>query len=78
MARPTFGVSFGAMAPPLAEQLAEVLGERSHPNLPQHQKDADAIARLAVRGVLTETEAHRARKRLMKRLEGIVREASAP
>ena len=51
-------IQFGALAPSLRDQLGAAL--------PSHfQDDADAITRLHVRGVLSDSEAQRARKRLI-------------
>ena len=60
-----FGLYFGALAPKLIDQLpdaADILGSRMDP----YQKDADAITRLKVRGIMSDNEAHRARTRLVK------------
>ena len=54
-------IYFGALCEPVAEQL----GINEHIAEPW-QKDADAITRLVVRGLLTDSETHRARKRLIK------------
>jgi hypothetical protein len=61
--RPSFSVTFGAMAPPLHEQLKQLRG-----SLDPWQRDADAITRLSVHGYLTEAQVHKARKKLMKAL----------
>ena len=54
-------ISFGALSPKLSEQI---------PGLPeQYDRDAEAITRLLVRGILTESETHKARKRLIKSFE---------
>jgi hypothetical protein len=59
-------VVFGAKSPPLSEQLA---GFDLDPEKIKHwQKDADAIARLSVRGILSESETEKARKRLVNRI----------
>lgn len=56
-------VEFGAMSQPLKKQ---VKGLR-FPSM--FQANADAITRLNVYGLLTESEAHRARLRLLKSIE---------
>lgn len=56
-------VQFGAFAPPLREQVG-VRGIQAT----RLQRDADAITRLAVRGLLSDAETGRARRRLMKRI----------
>ena len=54
----TLGLSFGAMAPKPSQQVPGID--------PHFDKDADAITRLLVRGIITPSEAHKARKRLIK------------
>lgn len=56
-------VVFGALAPPLWKQLRLPMSRVRFV-----QKAADAITRLAVNQFLSESEAHRARRRLMKRI----------
>lgn len=57
-------IEFGALAPPLAEQLKDAgIGVVKWAIF---QKDADAITRLRVRGVMSDLEAHKARTRLIK------------
>lgn len=55
-------LSFGPLSKPLKEQL-NGLGDVSY--LDQAQLDADAISRLYLRGILTDNEAKKARKRLL-------------
>lgn len=57
------GVTFGALAPRLHEQLG--LPRRK---LRYLQECADGICSLAVGGLLSDAETHRARRRLMKRI----------
>lgn len=67
------GIQFGALAPRLAEQVgirAYTLQKRIS-ILKHQQRDADAITRLAVRGLLPDAQVHAARKRLMKNLQRI-------
>jgi hypothetical protein len=61
-------ISFGALSPPIGEQLQEQgLKLDIDPLQRQYlQRDADEVARLKVRGVITEAEADRARKRLFQ------------
>lgn len=56
-------IAFGAKVDPLCVQLGV-----SAAKVEQEQKDADAIVRLAVRGLLTEMEVRRARERLLRQL----------
>jgi hypothetical protein len=61
-------IRFGAMAPPLRQQLAEqgcVLHPDDEPGL---QADADALTRLYLRGLLRASEVRAARQRLAKRI----------
>ena len=59
-------LTFGPLAKPLNEQLAEQGLEFINCEL--YQMDADAVARLFVRGMLTEAETTRAWKRLRDRV----------
>jgi hypothetical protein len=63
-ARPPRTLVFGALARPLCEQLG-----RPAADVEAWQQDADAITRLAVRGLLTDRERHAARCRLLRRIE---------
>lgn len=56
-------LSFGALSPPLRQQFKDS-GVRPPVGLKHLQRDADAITRLAVRGLLSEGEAGRCRVRL--------------
>lgn len=66
-------IHFGGMCPQLSEQLAKY-------NVPNDDKMhvlqvmADSIARLHVTGLLTESEAHKARMRMMKRIAAAIKE----
>ena len=59
-------VHFGALAQPLKDQL--VNAHIDSELLSHFQHDADAITRLAVRGLLSDTEINRSRQRLMKKI----------
>ena len=59
-------IQFGAMAPLLETQLGHQGLKITSGPLNHLQKDADALARLSARGVLSEAETGRARRRLMK------------
>ena len=73
-------VELGALCPPLHEQLG-VFGVTEAEGEPL-QIDANAIVRLSVRGLLSETEKTRARKRLVRKIQVFINEldqaASAP
>lgn len=61
---------FGASAPSLAEQLGYLQSEPGSASiLDDLQSDADAITRLHRRGLLAETDALRARRRLVEKLD---------
>lgn len=72
-AKREIGIEFGALAPPILDQLraqgvrASIL---SSVDALKYQKDADAIVRLSVRGLLTDAEKKAARRRLLKALIG--------
>jgi len=57
---------FGSTAEPLIEQLAGFGFDEK--KIAHWQKDADAIARLGVRGILSHAEMDKARKKLMNRI----------
>jgi hypothetical protein len=64
------GLTFGGVAPPLHRQLG-VPAAAADP----YQADADAITRLAARGLLSDAEAERARLRLGRKIVGAVVES---
>ncbi len=59
-------LDFGAMAESLKKQLARFYVQEKE--LSHYQRDADAISRLMMRGLISESQAHAARKRLMKKV----------
>lgn len=59
-------ITFGAMVPLLETQLGHQGLKMLSGPLHHVQRDADALARLAARGVLSERETHNARRRLLK------------
>ena len=64
----SFSIHLGALAPKLTKQFEDA-GVSMNPVLVAHwQKDQDAIARLVVRGLLSEAEATKARERLCKKI----------
>jgi hypothetical protein len=67
----SFNIKFGALCPPLGEQLRnQGLNLDLDPMGRQLlQRDIDEVTRLAIRGVITESERDRARKRLMQTLK---------
>jgi hypothetical protein len=70
------GIHFGAMAPPLKEQLKEFnLDDNS---LEHFQKDAEAIVRLAIRGIIPDSVKSSANKRLLKNIVRKIEATSPP
>ena len=66
MSAPT--LRLGMLAPPIADQLA-AQGLTLTPEVVEaHQLDDRAVSRLLLCGILTATEARRARKRLLQRI----------
>lgn len=66
MASKEFNLSFGALSEPLKKQLAEQ-GLRMKSKYLQHfQKDADALSRLHIRGLIPDSEVRKIRQKLMK------------
>lgn len=65
------GVTFGALAEPLYVQLKGI-GWATRRRLTYCQDAADAIATLAIGGLLSEAETRRARLRLMKRIARVL------
>jgi hypothetical protein len=60
-------MNFGAMAPSIAEQLTEQK-LLCNTDIEHWQRDADAITRLAVRGMLPLAQARAARQRLLREI----------
>jgi hypothetical protein len=54
----------GALSDPRLKQITQQGYDAPAKTIEQWQYDADAICRLRIRGVLTDTEAHKANKRL--------------
>lgn len=61
-------IDFGAMAPTLSKQLAKIGLSLSRDTLKIIQRDADAITRLYMRGLLSDSQTLTARRKLMKML----------
>ena len=71
-----FGITMGALADPLEEQLNNqglTLGD----NAQRLEEDATAITRCRIRGLITEGESEKARKRLMKYIKQAVKPLAA-
>jgi hypothetical protein len=61
-------LQLGALAPSIGEQLAEQGLSCQRGELRHFQRDDDAITRLAVRQLITQTQVEAARKRLVARI----------
>lgn len=59
-------IHFGAMCPPLSEQLASIALPTE--KIDQWQMMADSIVRLHVHNILSDSKVEKARSRLMKRI----------
>ena len=57
-------LSMGALSPPLHEQI-----RASKEACAPYQRDADAITRLHIRGLITDRQAHAARMKLIRALD---------
>ena len=64
-------ISFGAMAPPLIEQLSE-FGIKQSEELEHIQKDIDAINRVRIRGIIPRSKAIKGEQKLFKKITTIV------
>ena len=66
-------IQFGALAPPLVDQL-RAFNVQAIPNTINHyQRMADALVLLRVSKIISEYEAHKARARITKKIERLVR-----
>ena len=62
-------LTFGAMAPTILAQLARQGVQPNEVGVVSHwQRDADAIARLKIRGLISDSQARQARQRLLKNI----------
>jgi hypothetical protein len=64
----TLKLRFGAMAPLLKDQLKEQKFSVCEEEIKHFQKDADALIRLKVRGIIPAGEVEKATKRLIKKI----------
>ncbi len=64
-------IQFGALCPPIDEQLRNQGLRLDIQPLARHmlQRDANEVTRLLVRCILTEAEAHKARRRIMQMIK---------
>ena len=63
-----FGITFGALCPKISEQVVSQDLKIAKAAAAVVQADADAISRLLIRGIITDSEARRARQRLISRI----------
>ena len=70
-----FHVEFGSLAPPIEDQLRDQGLQLDMIPLSRHQLQCDTheVTRLFVRGILTEAEAHKARRRILQIIKKQVR-----
>ena len=61
-------LTFGAMAPPIHEQLAEQGFEASEKDLEKYQNMAHALAMVRIHGLVPESTARAGEKRLLKKI----------
>ena len=72
-------ISFGAMSPPLVQQLQrQGLVARDNNQLEHLQLDVDALTRLVIRDVLTDSAATSVRRKLLKRICALKMTHSTP
>lgn len=63
-------IILGALADPLMDQLAEInTTPKQKAEIEMLDKDADAISRLYIRGLIPESQATKAREKLMRRIK---------
>jgi hypothetical protein len=70
----TLRISFGALSDSLAKQIRDQDLEIDPTKCGHLQLDIDAVNRLRIRGALTDSEAHKVHKRLMKSITNAVQE----
>ena len=72
----SFRIEFGAFAPPLREQLIAAgyttKDVKASKDLTHCQFDADAVSRLSVRGIITQSSADSARKKIVKKIGSLI------
>jgi len=60
------GLYFGALTDSVSKQISDQYHTKV--SLPEFDKDADAVVRLHVRGIISDGEIKRVRQRLMKKI----------
>lgn len=66
-------IQFGALAPPLVEQLMAFGVQEIPAPINHYQEMADALFLLGMTNILSESEVHKSRLRIAKKIERIVR-----
>ena len=61
-------INFGALSPPIKEQLRQQELKAKTRDIWHWQCDADAITRCVIRGLISDSTAHAARKRILKKI----------
>lgn len=69
------GIHFGALVPPLSEQLEGVLPKK---DLKRFDAMAQAIVICNINGLISDGDAHKARQRLVKKLEALQKQLLQP
>lgn len=64
----TLQISFGALCPPILGQLKDAGINVNKEDVDRWQRCADSIVRLAVHQILSDSEVHKARQRLLKKI----------
>lgn len=67
-----FIINFGTLSPKVSEQL--VAQGICVPNAWHFDLDSDSINRLRIRGLITDSQAHAANKRLMKQIQKVAKQ----
>lgn len=70
-----FGVHFGALAPPMKEQIGHLISEQ---DCGKFQKIADAIVMLHIHGYLSDSQVDKARQRCMKAITKAANNCTKP
>lgn len=73
----TIGIHFGALSPSVWEQLSEQGFTADEKDLKHWDQDAQAITRLHLRGMLTDSQKQAAQKKLFNRIKKGVRHGAS-
>lgn len=71
----TVDLTYGALTPPIGEQLTALGFAYRAVDVQNLQADADAATRLNVRGLISSSVAHTIRKKIHKKVVAVVRAA---